>query len=161
MNRAHRGQLEQRLLVLVTLALVAFGLVMVYSATSASAALGNGDSMSYLKRQSVYALLGIALMLVASRFDYHRLRLLAPDTGGQRVRHRARQQRRKRHRLPIIVELGRILHKLPHPVQPDVLDRRRRDRCDYHRCCPDSRKHNPRALVQRRRIDDDGVNSRR
>jgi cell division protein FtsW len=72
------GRFEQRLLVLVTLGLVAFGLVMVYSATSASAALGDGDPMSYLKRQSVYALLGIALMLVASRFDYHRLRYLAP-----------------------------------------------------------------------------------
>jgi cell division protein FtsW len=72
------GRFEQRLLVLVTLGLVAFGLVMVYSATSASAALGDGDPMSYLKRQTVYALLGIALMLVASRFDYHRLRYLAP-----------------------------------------------------------------------------------
>jgi cell division protein FtsW len=72
------GRLEQKLLVLVTLGLVAFGLVMVYSATSASAALGDGDPMSYLKRQSVYAMLGVTLMLVASRFDYHRLRYLAP-----------------------------------------------------------------------------------
>jgi cell division protein FtsW len=72
------SRFDQRLLALVTLGLVAFGLVMVYSATSASAALGNGDPMSYLKRQSVYALLGIALMVVASRFDYHRLRFLAP-----------------------------------------------------------------------------------
>ena len=72
------GRLEQKVLVLVTLGLVAFGLVMVYSATSASAALGDGDPMSFLKRQSVYALLGVALMLVASRFDYHRLRYLAP-----------------------------------------------------------------------------------
>ena len=62
----------------MTLGLVAFGLVMVYSATSASAALGNGDPMSYLKRQSVYALLGFVLMVVAARFDYHRLRYLAP-----------------------------------------------------------------------------------
>ncbi len=72
------GRFDQRLLALVTLALVAFGLVMVYSATSASAALGNQDPMSYLKRQSVYALLGVVLMLVAARFDYHRLRYLAP-----------------------------------------------------------------------------------
>jgi cell division protein FtsW len=34
--------------------------------------------MSYLKRQSVYALLGVILMVVAARFDYHRLRYLAP-----------------------------------------------------------------------------------
>jgi len=72
------NSLDQKLLVLVTLGLVAFGLVMVYSATSASAALGDGDPMSFLKRQAVYASLGIVLMVVASRFDYHRLRYLAP-----------------------------------------------------------------------------------
>ena len=72
------GRFDQRLLMLVTLALVAFGLVMVYSATSASAALGNEDPMSFLKRQAVYALLGIVVMAVASRFDYHRLRYFAP-----------------------------------------------------------------------------------
>ena len=39
------------MLLLVTLALVAFGLVMVYSATSAPAALGGGDPTGYLARQ--------------------------------------------------------------------------------------------------------------
>jgi cell division protein FtsW len=72
------GHLEQRILMLVTLGLVAFGLVMVYSATSAAAALGDGNPMEYLQRQTVYALLGIVLMAAASRFDYHRLRYLAP-----------------------------------------------------------------------------------
>jgi cell division protein FtsW len=73
-----RGQLEQRLLVLVTLGLVAFGLVMVYSATSAAAAVGGGNPSGFLERQAVYAVVGIALMIAAARFDYHRLRLLAP-----------------------------------------------------------------------------------
>jgi cell division protein FtsW len=73
-----RGQLEQRLLVFVTLSLVAFGLVMVYSATSAAAAIANGDPNTYLKKQAVYALVGIALMIAGARFDYHRLRPLAP-----------------------------------------------------------------------------------
>jgi cell division protein FtsW len=72
------GHSDQRLVAFVTLGLVAFGLVMVYSATSASAALGNGDPMSYLKRQAVYAFIGVVLMILASRFDYHRLRYLAP-----------------------------------------------------------------------------------
>ena len=72
------GHGDQRLVAFVTLGLVAFGLVMVYSATSASAAIGNGDPMSFLKRQAVYALIGLALMTIASRFDYHRLRYLAP-----------------------------------------------------------------------------------
>jgi cell division protein FtsW len=73
-----KGQLEQRLLVLVTLALVAFGLVMVFSATSAAAALGNADPGTFLKRQGAYALFGVGLMVVASRFDHRRLRNLAP-----------------------------------------------------------------------------------
>jgi cell division protein FtsW len=64
--------------VLVPLGLVAFGLVMVYDATSAPAALGNGDPMAYLQKQAVYALVGLGLMIVASRFDYRRLRYVAP-----------------------------------------------------------------------------------
>ena len=72
------SRFDQKLLVLVTLGLVAFGLVMVYSATSASAAVGNGDPMSFLKRQAIYACLGVVLMALASRFDYHRLRFVAP-----------------------------------------------------------------------------------
>jgi cell division protein FtsW len=72
------GHSDQRLVAFITLGLVAFGLVMVYSATSASAALGNGDPMSYLKRQAAYALIGLVFMIVASRFDYHRFRYLAP-----------------------------------------------------------------------------------
>jgi len=65
-------------LILVTLGLAAFGLVMVYSATSASAALANGDPAYYLKRQAVYAGLGLALMAVLSRVDFRALRALAP-----------------------------------------------------------------------------------
>src|SRR5438876_9032668 len=51
---------------------------MVYSATSAPAALERTDPMSYLKKQGIYALIGVGLMMTASRFDYRRLRLLAP-----------------------------------------------------------------------------------
>ena len=70
--------LERQLLVLVPLALTAFGLVMVYSATSAPAALGNGNPTAYLERQAIYAFLGFGLMIVAARSDYHKLRALAP-----------------------------------------------------------------------------------
>ena len=56
-----RGHLESNVLVLITLALVAFGMVMVYSATSASAAIGGGNSMYYLKRQGLFALVGLVL----------------------------------------------------------------------------------------------------
>jgi cell division protein FtsW len=72
-----KGQLESSLLVLTTLGLVAFGLVMVYSATSAPAALGGGDPVHYLKRQSAYAVLGLTLMVVVSRWSFRGLRSLA------------------------------------------------------------------------------------
>src|SRR5947209_13618742 len=51
---------------------------MVYSATSAPAALAKTDPMSYLKKQGIYALFGVALMIAMSRFDYRRLRPIAP-----------------------------------------------------------------------------------
>ncbi len=73
-----RGELESRILILVTLALVAFGIVCVYSATSAPAAVGGGNPNYYVERQGMYAVLGIVLMVVAQRWDYRRLRALAP-----------------------------------------------------------------------------------
>jgi cell division protein FtsW len=75
MKKAH---LEWHVLLLVTLALVAFGLVMVYSATSAPAALGNGDPTRYLERQAAYALIGLVLLVVAARTSYRVWRGLAP-----------------------------------------------------------------------------------
>ena len=74
-----RGHLESTVLVLVTLALVAFGMVMVYSATSASAAIGGGNSTYFLKRQGLFALLGLVALVVARRWHYRRLRNLAPS----------------------------------------------------------------------------------
>ena len=73
-----KGQYDAQLLLLVTLALVAFGLVMVYSATSASAALANGDSSFYLRKQGLYALVGVALLLLMRRSGYRSLRHLSP-----------------------------------------------------------------------------------
>jgi cell division protein FtsW len=72
------GRIASQTLVLVTLGLVAFGLVMVYSATSAAALLGDGDPSYYLKRQGAYALLGVVLLIAASRLDFRLLRPLAP-----------------------------------------------------------------------------------
>jgi cell division protein FtsW len=68
------GQLEFHLLVLVTLGLVAFGLVMVYSASSARAAVAAGDPAYYLKRQALFALAGLAVLAVLARVDFRLLR---------------------------------------------------------------------------------------
>jgi cell division protein FtsW len=77
-TRRKQRSLEWQLLVLVPLALTAFGLVMVYSATSAPAALGNGNPVGYLERQGIYAVIGIAAMIFAARTDFRQLRTLAP-----------------------------------------------------------------------------------
>ena len=71
-------QLEFQLTVLATLALVAFGLVMVFSATSATATLGGGSASAYLVRQAVSACVGLVGMIALARFDYRYLRTLAP-----------------------------------------------------------------------------------
>ena len=76
-TRRVAGQLEFHLLVLVTLGLVAFGLVMVYSASSGRAAVANGDPAYFLKRQALYAVIGLVAMAVLSRVPFPRLKPLA------------------------------------------------------------------------------------
>jgi cell division protein FtsW len=73
-RRPARSQLEFHLLVLVTLGLVAFGLVMVYSASSARGLIASDDPAYYLKRQAVYALVGLVALVLLSRTDFRKLR---------------------------------------------------------------------------------------
>jgi cell division protein FtsW len=77
-GRPKRLQFEWNLLVLVTVALLLFGLVMVYSASSGSAALGNGNPLGFLERQVIYAIIGVAVLAVVSRLDLEKIRALAP-----------------------------------------------------------------------------------
>jgi cell division protein FtsW len=75
-----RAQLESNVLVLVTLALTAFGLVMVYSATSARAVDGgNGQPMQYLTRQALFAGLGLVALIAAYKTPYSFWRRIAPS----------------------------------------------------------------------------------
>jgi cell division protein FtsW len=73
-----RHQFEWNLLVLVTTALVLFGLVMVYSATSGSAALGDANPLGIVEKQVTYAVIGAVLLVFVSRLPLERLRTLAP-----------------------------------------------------------------------------------
>ena len=77
-GRPKKLPFEWNLLVLVTTALLLFGLVMVYSASSGSAALGNGNPLGFLERQVTYAVIGVALLVVVSRLDLDRIRAFAP-----------------------------------------------------------------------------------
>lgn len=58
----------------VVIALLGFGVVMVYSASVIEATVVFRDPQYFLKRQAVYAGAAFALMLVVSHIDYHHLR---------------------------------------------------------------------------------------
>ncbi|HUO99982.1 MAG TPA: putative lipid II flippase FtsW [Gemmatimonadota bacterium] len=64
-----RGPVDRRLRAL-TLLLVGFGLVMVYSASSVLSIVQYGESTVFVAGQVVKALMGILAMLVAARLDY-------------------------------------------------------------------------------------------
>jgi cell division protein FtsW len=74
--RRERHQVSYALLTAV-LALVAIGVVMVYSASSVRSYLASSDPAAQGMQQAVWALLGLAAMLLASRVDFRLLRYLA------------------------------------------------------------------------------------
>jgi cell division protein FtsW len=57
----------------VVVALIGFGVVMVYSASAAAATVEQHDPQFFLKRQAAYAIASLAIVFGLSRFDYHRL----------------------------------------------------------------------------------------
>ena len=63
-------------LLAVTLLLLAFGVVMVYSASAVYAARSVGSSQYYLLRQAAFGVIGLCAMAAISRVDYHFLRKL-------------------------------------------------------------------------------------
>ena len=58
-------------LLAIVIFLMCFGLVMLYSASSYSAQIENGNSMHYFIRQSFFYAIGFITMLVVSKIDYH------------------------------------------------------------------------------------------
>jgi cell division protein FtsW len=59
-------------------ALVAIGLIMIYSASSATAEATYHDNAYYLKRQALWLLVALVFAFFAYRIDYRKLRKLAP-----------------------------------------------------------------------------------
>jgi len=57
----------------VVVALIGFGVVMVYSASAVQATVQYHDPQFFLKRQAAYAVAALAALWVSSRIDYHRL----------------------------------------------------------------------------------------
>ncbi|HHV93076.1 MAG TPA: rod shape-determining protein RodA [Firmicutes bacterium] len=58
-------------LLLIVAILLAFGLVVLWSATAGSVGKAQGDPLLYVKRQSVWVLVGIALMIAICSVDYN------------------------------------------------------------------------------------------
>jgi cell division protein FtsW len=66
--KAASQPLEQRILITATLCLLAFGAVMVYSASSATSLLqGHGNGSGYLVKYLIYGAIGLVLMRVLAR----------------------------------------------------------------------------------------------
>lgn len=57
-------------LLFLTLFLVCFGLVMIYSTSSYNASRDTGNPAFYLEKQATFAVLGVLVMLVVSKIDY-------------------------------------------------------------------------------------------
>ncbi len=74
--KAEKGAMDLTFLVLV-MSLLAIGLIMLFSASYAYAYYHDGDSFYYIKRQLVFAIVGVVAMLIVSRIDYHILHRFA------------------------------------------------------------------------------------
>ena len=61
----------------LVIVLLIIGLIMMFSASYPSSLEYTGNSYTYLIRQSIYAVIGIAAMIVVSYFDYHHFHKLA------------------------------------------------------------------------------------
>jgi len=72
---AEKGTRVDMPVLLITLTLLAFGLVMLYSASYVVGIYRfDGDSLHYIKDQVIFAAVGIGLMTFAASLDYHILR---------------------------------------------------------------------------------------
>lgn len=83
--KTQMGNMDYTFLILLLMVL-SIGLIMLFSASYASAYYEQNDSFYYIKRQLLFAIAGVMIMLLISRFDYHILhRLVLPVFGGSLV----------------------------------------------------------------------------
>ncbi len=66
----HKG-LPDLVIFIITLALLSLGIVMVFSASSVTAYHELGDAYYYLKRQSLWAVIGLVALVICMNIDYH------------------------------------------------------------------------------------------
>lgn len=63
--------MKTKRIVILTLIIVVFGLINVYSSSHVWALYKYNDSFYYIKRQAIFACIGVLAMFVTSRIDYH------------------------------------------------------------------------------------------
>ncbi len=68
---SERKGLPDLMIFIAVLALLSIGIVMVFSASSVMAYHELGDAYYYLKRQSMWAVIGLAALIVCMNIDYH------------------------------------------------------------------------------------------
>ena len=73
LKKNNMGQIDYGVFYSVVL-LLAVGVVMVYSASSYYAMFRNNDSMYFLKRQLVWAVLGMVVLFTTMSMDYHKIK---------------------------------------------------------------------------------------
>ncbi|GAA0075922.1 stage V sporulation protein E [Clostridium sp. CTA-5] len=73
LKKRKMGQMDYGIFYSVVL-LLAVGVVMVYSASSYYAMFRNNDSMYFLKRQLLWAILGMIVMYITMSIDYHKIK---------------------------------------------------------------------------------------
>lgn len=71
-----RGPLDLPFLML-TMLLLGVGLIMMFSASFATAYYNDGDPLVYIKNQAVYAAAGVVVMFLVSKINYQTFRLLS------------------------------------------------------------------------------------
>lgn len=76
-KRSIRGSIDYPFLILV-IVLMGIGLLMLFSASYATAYYEGQPSTYYFTRQAVFAVAGIAIMFIISFMDYRRFRVLSP-----------------------------------------------------------------------------------
>lgn len=82
-DESSRGRPVDVVLAAIIIALIGFGVVMVYSASAVQATLHHHDPQFFLKRQGAYAIVALTLFFLVSLVDYHRLyKLTYPVLGG-------------------------------------------------------------------------------
>ncbi|MBM4360385.1 MAG: putative lipid II flippase FtsW [Deltaproteobacteria bacterium] len=74
-RRSSAGPVDN-VLAAAVIALIGFGIVMVYSSSAFEAAVRNSDPQFYVRRQAAYGLLALGLMWLGSRIDYRLVRPL-------------------------------------------------------------------------------------